>query len=57
MANIKDLKKRIKTTKGTHKITKAMKLVSAAKLSKAQSKILSQRSYADELQSTVKMVS
>jgi len=56
MANIKDLKKRIKTTKGTHKITKAMKLVSAAKLSKAQSKILSQRSYADELQSTVKMV-
>ncbi|MDH4466735.1 MAG: ATP synthase F1 subunit gamma [Bacteriovoracaceae bacterium] len=55
MANIKGLKKRIKTTKGTLKITKAMKLVSAAKLSKAQQRILSQRNYSDELQSTVKM--
>ena len=30
MANIKDLKKKIKSTKGTLKITTAMKLVSAA---------------------------
>jgi len=54
MANIKDLKKKIKSTKGTHKITKAMKLVSAAKLSKAQSRILSLKPYSEELQSTVK---
>jgi F-type H+-transporting ATPase subunit gamma len=40
MANIKDLKVRIKSTKNTFKITSAMKLVSAAKLSRAQSKIM-----------------
>jgi F-type H+-transporting ATPase subunit gamma len=57
MANIKDLKKRIKSTKGTFKITKAMKLVSAAKLSKAQSKILGLRPYSTELEQTVKTVS
>jgi F-type H+-transporting ATPase subunit gamma len=57
MANIKDLKKRIKSTKGTFKITKAMKLVSAAKLNKAQIKILGMRPYATELQDTVKTVS
>ena len=36
MANIKELKKRIKSTKNTLKITSAMKLVSAAKLAKAR---------------------
>jgi F-type H+-transporting ATPase subunit gamma len=54
MANIKELKKKIKSTKSTHKITKAMKLVSAAKLSKAQSRILSLKPYSEELQKTVK---
>ena len=57
MANIKDLKKRNKSTKNTFKITKAMKLVSAAKLSKAQAKILGLRPYANELEQTVKTVS
>ena len=57
MANIKDLKKRIKSTKGTFKITKAMKLVSAAKLNKAQIRILGMRPYATELESTVRTVS
>lgn len=54
MANIKDLKKRIKSTKGTFKITMAMKLVSAAKMSKAQEAILGSRPYAQELEKTVK---
>lgn len=54
MANIKELKKKIKSTKSTFKITKAMKLVSAAKLSKAQSRILSLKPYSEELQKTVK---
>ncbi len=54
MANIKDLKKKIKSTKSTYKITKAMKLVSAAKLAKAQSRILSLKPYSEELQKTVK---
>jgi len=57
MANIKDLKKKIKSTKGTLKITKAMKLVSAAKLNKAQIRILGLRPYSTELESTVRTVS
>ena len=57
MANIKDLKKKIKSTKGTLKITSAMKLVSAAKLNRAQHAITSARPYASELESTIKTVS
>lgn len=57
MANIKELKKKIKSTKGTFKITKAMKLVSAAKLSKAQIRILGLRPYSTELEGTVRTVS
>ncbi len=57
MANIKDLKKKIKSTKGTFKITKAMKLVSAAKLNKAQLRILGLRPYSQELEGTVRTVS
>src|SRR4051812_27999621 len=57
MANIKDLKKKIKSTKQTLKITKAMKLISAAKMVKAQEAILGSRPYADELEKTIKIVS
>jgi len=57
MANIKDLKKKIKSTKGTLKITTAMKLVSAAKLNKAQQAIQNARPYAEELEETIKAVS
>lgn len=57
MANVKDLKKKIKSIKGTLKITQAMKLVSAAKLSRAQQAIQSTRPYSRELQSTIKTVS
>lgn len=57
MANIKDLKKKIKSTKGTLKITSAMKLVSAAKLAKAQQAITSSRPYANELETTIKTIS
>lgn len=57
MANIKELKKKIKSTKGTFKITKAMKLVSAAKLNKAQVRILGLRPYSTELEETVRTVS
>jgi F-type H+-transporting ATPase subunit gamma len=56
MANIKDLKKKIKSTKGTFKITKAMKLVSASKLNKAQARILGLRPYSTELEETVRTV-
>lgn len=57
MANIKELKKKIKSTKSTSKITQAMKLVSAAKLAKAQNNIVNSRPYARELETTIKVVS
>ncbi len=57
MASVKDLKKKIKSTKGTLKITTAMKLVSAAKLAKAQHAIVSTRPYTEELDSTIRTVS
>ncbi len=46
MASIKDLKKRIGTVKNTQQTTKAMKMVSAAKLRRAQEAIQNQRPYA-----------
>jgi len=57
MANIKDLKEKIRSTKGTLKITTAMKLVSAAKLNKAQIAITSSKPYAEELEDTINVVS
>jgi F-type H+-transporting ATPase subunit gamma len=57
MANIKDLKMRIKSTKGTLKITSAMKLVSAAKLAKAQAKIQGLKPYSNQLDNTIRTVS
>ena len=57
MANIKELKKKIKSTKSTLKITTAMKLVSAAKLAKAQMAVLGARPYAEELEQTMKTIS
>jgi F-type H+-transporting ATPase subunit gamma len=53
MANIKDLKKRIKSTKQTLKITKAMKLISAAKMAKAQDAVLQARPYSQEMWKTI----
>lgn len=49
MANAKDLRKRITSVKNTQQITKAMKMVSAAKLRRAQSNIVSLRPFANEL--------
>jgi len=46
MANLKDIRARIESTKNTQQITKAMKLVSAAKLRKAQHNIVNMRPYA-----------
>jgi F-type H+-transporting ATPase subunit gamma len=49
MASLKDIKRRIKSVKNTRKITYAMKLVSAAKLKKAQDAVTSARSYTEAL--------
>lgn len=49
MANLKEVRNRISTTQSTQQITKAMKLVSATKLRKAQMAITKMRPYADKL--------
>src|SRR5690349_18528679 len=53
MASLRDIRKRIKTTKNTQKITKAMKMVSAAKLKRAVDRVTAARPYADKLNQTV----
>ena len=49
MPNLKDIKRRIRSVKNTQQITKAMKLVAASKLRKAQHAILEVRPYAIKL--------
>lgn len=49
MANLKEVRDRIVTVKNTQQITKAMKMVSAAKLRRAQDAITQMRPYADKL--------
>jgi F-type H+-transporting ATPase subunit gamma len=49
MANLKDIRSRISSVKSTRQITSAMKMVSAAKLRKAQNRIEQLRPYADQL--------
>jgi F-type H+-transporting ATPase subunit gamma len=46
MANVLDLRRRIRSVKNTRQITKAMKMVSAAKLRRAQERALMARPYA-----------
>ncbi len=51
MANLKEVRIRISSTISTQQITKAMKLVSATKLRRAQNAIIQLRPYAEKLQS------
>lgn len=53
MASLKDIRARIESTKNTQQITKAMKLVSAAKLRKAQHNIINMRPYALTLRKVI----
>ncbi|HAV25462.1 MAG TPA: ATP synthase F1 subunit gamma, partial [Bacteroidetes bacterium] len=48
-ANLKEVRNRIASTQSTQQITKAMKMVSATKLRKAQQAITQMRPYADKL--------
>jgi F-type H+-transporting ATPase subunit gamma len=47
MANLKDIRRRIRSVKNMQQITKAMKMVSAAKLRRAQERVVAARPYAD----------
>ena len=49
MANLRDIRRRIKSVKNTAQITKAMQLVAASKMKRAQDQATSGRSYADLL--------
>jgi F-type H+-transporting ATPase subunit gamma len=49
MASLRDIRKRIRSVKSTQQITKAMKMVAAAKLRKAQDAIIAARPYAQAL--------
>jgi F-type H+-transporting ATPase subunit gamma len=49
MANLKEVRERISSVKNTQQITKAMKMVSAAKLRRAQTAIQQMRPYANKL--------
>lgn len=53
MANLKDIARQIKSVKNTAKTTKAMKLVSSAKLRKAQQLSEQSKSYANKIQSVL----
>ena len=49
MANLKEIRTRITSVESTMQITSAMKMVSAAKLKRAQDAILQMRPYANKL--------
>lgn len=53
MANLRDLRNRINSIKNTQQITKAMKMVAAAKLRKAQQRMTATRPYADKMSNVV----
>jgi len=53
MANVLDLRRRIRSVKNTRQITKAMKMVSAAKLRRAQERAMSARPYARMITSVI----
>ena len=57
MAGIKEIRNRIASVSSTQKITNAMKMVSAAKLRKAQQAVLQMRPYSEKLHEILQNVS
>ena len=53
MANLKDIRNRMKSVKNTQQVTKAMKMVAAAKLRRAQDRMLQLRPYASKLREII----
>jgi len=49
MANLLDIRRRIKSVKNTQQITKAMKMVSAAKLKRAQDRVINARPFSNKM--------
>lgn len=57
MSTLKTIRKRILSVKNTQKITKAMKMVAAAKLRRAQHRLIQMRPYAEKMEELVSAVS
>ncbi|GHE54134.1 MULTISPECIES: ATP synthase F1 subunit gamma [Roseivirga] len=57
MASLKEVKERIKSVSSTQQITKAMKMVAAAKLRRAQDRIIQLRPYSEKLAALLANVS
>ncbi len=57
MASLIDIRRRLKSLKNTQQITKAMKMVSAAKLRRAQDRVIAARPYAKALKEVLSSVS
>lgn len=53
MANLQDIRRRIKSVKNTQQITKAMKMVAAARLRRAQENALANKPYADKMRQVI----
>jgi F-type H+-transporting ATPase subunit gamma len=53
MANLRDIRDRITSVKNTQQITKAMKMVAAARLKKAQERVVATRPYAASIASVI----
>ena len=49
MPNLLDIRRRLKSVKNTQQITKAMKMVSAAKLKRAQERVITARPFANKM--------
>jgi F-type H+-transporting ATPase subunit gamma len=54
MANLLDIRRRIKSVKNTQQVTKAMKMVSAAKLRRATDRVINARPFADKMREMLK---
>ena len=53
MASVQDYKRRIRSVRNTRKITRALELVAAAKLRRAQARIEAMRPYADTMRELI----
>ncbi|KPK22042.1 MAG: hypothetical protein AMJ76_01085, partial [Dehalococcoidia bacterium SM23_28_1] len=53
MATLRQIRRRIRTVENTAKITKAMELVAASKMRRAQARALAGRPYAEEMRSVL----
>jgi F-type H+-transporting ATPase subunit gamma len=57
MATLRDIQRRIRAVKNTRQITSAMKMVSAAKLRRAQTRMMDLRPYADKMGEVISSLS